>query len=330
MTGPFSVAAVVMQEPSMVRAISTLVFFSFFLCFSVGSLRAEIWSSSLVSSAPFKDPGVLEDLGDYANLHFKKAFAVSVTRSSWGWSHGYDSQWEANRVALRSCERRSGTECLLYAVGNSVVWNPEEVAAGRARALPAPASHGSVWRYYGEDRPHGIPLVLPAEAPSIISDYRSERGVLGGLRSKQRLIRPQHSGIDILGRVGTPVLAAADGIVKTADAREVGGRRVEIAHGGSVKNAPLVTGYLHLDKILVAVGDKVRRGQQIGTVGVSGKGAVPELPHLHFETRGRNPHLFWHDGKGRITCFRPDRIFTADQVALTYPLPCGTTVLAEG
>ncbi len=313
----------------MVRAISTSVICSLFLCFSVGSSLADLWTHPLASSAPFKDPGVLEDLDGYADLRFKKAFAVSVTRSSWGWSHGYRSQWQANQVALRSCERRSGTECQLYAVGNSVVWDPDEVAAGRARALPAPARHGSVWRYYDEDPPHDVPLVLPEDAPSIISDFRSARGVLGGLRSKQKMIRPQHSGIDILARIGAPVLAAADGIVKTADSREVAGRRIEIAHGGGVGNAPLVTRYLHLDKILVAVGDKVRRGQQIATVGISGKGAVPERPHLHFDIKGRNPHLFWHDGQGRVTCFRPERIFTADPVALTYPLPCGTTVLAE-
>ncbi len=80
---------------------------------------------------------------------------------------------------------------------------------------------------------------------------------------------------------------------------------------------------------MVAAGDKVLRGQQIGTVGISGKGAVPELPHLHFETKGHNPHLYWHDGQGRVTCFLPERSFAADPTALTYPLPCGTTVVAE-
>ncbi len=284
---------------------------------------------SLASTAPFKSPGVLRDLERYDDLRFKKAFAVSVTRSSWGWSHGYRSQWQANQAALRSCEMRSETECQLYAVGSSVVWDSEEVAAGRARALPSPARRGGVWRYYDEVRAHDIPLVMPEEAPSIVSDYGSARGVLGGLRAKRKIIRPTHSGIDIIARIGTPVLAAADGVVRAADSREVAGHRVEIAHGGSGEDAALITRYLHLDKVMVAAGDKVLRGQQIGTVGVSGKGAVSELPHLHFETKGRNPHLYWHDGQGRVTCFLPERVFTADPTALTYPLPCGTTVVAE-
>ena len=313
----------------MVRTIAVSVLCGILLCLPSGKPQADFWGRSLASGAPFRDPGVLEDLDRYGDLRFKKAFAVSVTRSSWGWSHGYRSQWEANQTALRSCETRSGTECQLYAVGNSVVWDSEAAAVARARALPSAPSRGSVWRYYGEDRPHDVPLVLPDEAPSIISDFQSARGVLGGLRAKRKIIRPQHMGIDILARIGTPVLAAADGVVEAVEAREVGGRRIEIAHGGSGEDAALVTAYLHLETVLVAVGDSVRRGQQIGTVGVSGRGAVPELPHLHFETRGRNPHLFWHDGQGRVTCFRPERIFSAEQTALTYPLPCGTTVVAE-
>ncbi len=313
----------------MIRTIVFLVVCGVLLSLPLGNLQADLWTRSLASTAPFKGPGVLRDLERYAGLRFKKAFAVSVTRISWGWSHSYNSQWEANRTALRSCETRSGTECQLYAVGNSVVWDPEAAAAGRARALPSPDSRGSVWRYYGEGRAHGIPLVMPKEAPSIISDYQSARGVLGGLRAQRRIIQPQHRGIDILARIGTPVLAAADGVVKTADSQEVGGRRIEIAHGGGGEDVALVTRYLHLDKVLVAAGETVRRGQQIGTVGISGKGAVPEQPHLHFETKGKNPHLFWHDGQGRITCFLPERTFTSDQTALTFPLPCGTTVVAE-
>ncbi len=313
----------------MIRTIVFSVLCGVLLGLPLAAPLADFWSQSLSATAPFKNPGVLRDLDRYADLRFKKAFAVSVTRSSWGWSHGYRSQWEANQVALRSCETRSGTECQLYAVGSSVVWDPEAVAAGRARALPSQANRGSVWRYYGEGRTHEIPLVMPEEAPSIVSDFRSARGVLGGLRAKRKIIRPQHSGIDIIARIGTPVLAAADGVVRAAGAREVAGRRIEIAHGGSGEDAVLVTRYLHLDKVLVAVGDRVRRGQQIGTVGISGKGAVPELPHLHFDTKGQNPHLYWHDGQGRITCFLPERSFTADPTALTYPLPCGTTIVAE-
>ena len=321
----------------MFRTISALALCGLLFCLSSGRGEADFFSQSLASSAPFRDSRLLGDLDVYARMDFKKAFAVSATRSSWGWSYGYRNQWAANRAALRHCERNSGTECLLYAIGDSQVWDQAEVAAARARALPAAAEQGSVWRYYGEERTHDVPVVLPSDAPSIISDYQSERGVLGGLRAMNKAIRPRHTGIDILAKAGAPVLAAADGIVRVADFRRVAGYRVKIVHQAAAQNAPgglpgkgeLITVYLHLEEIFVAPGERVKRGQRIGTVGTSGKGAVPELPHLHFGTLRSNPHLHWHDGPGQVTCFLPGRRYAKGQTALTYPIACGTRLAGQ-
>lgn len=96
-----------------------------------------------------------------------------------------------------------------------------------------------------------------------------------------------HNGTDFsrhpLG-LGSPIYAPIDGIVIVAHDRDSGsaGKHIAINHG-----AGLHTRYLHLDTVLVKVGEYVRRGQQIGTMGFTGD-VVPKGPggtHLHFEIR---------------------------------------------
>ena len=85
-----------------------------------------------------------------------------------------------------------------------------------------------------------------------------------------------HNGIDISDHVGTPVLAAADGLVKRASWHHNGyGYLVELTHpDGSL------TRYAHNDRILVQPGETVRRGQVISLMGCTG---ICTGPHLHFE-----------------------------------------------
>ncbi len=87
-----------------------------------------------------------------------------------------------------------------------------------------------------------------------------------------------HTGIDLAAPLGTPVLAAADGIVVAVAHTSVGyGNYVMIAHGGGV-----ITLYAHLLETDVAMGDKVARGKKIGLEGSSG---LSTGPHVHFEVR---------------------------------------------
>jgi len=86
-----------------------------------------------------------------------------------------------------------------------------------------------------------------------------------------------HEGLDISNRVGTPVIAVADGIVSDSGNDWAHGRIVVISHGFG-----LVTRYSHLSKVLVRVGQKVKRGDNIAEVGVTGKTTGP---HLHYEIR---------------------------------------------
>jgi hypothetical protein len=90
--------------------------------------------------------------------------------------------------------------------------------------------------------------------------------------------RSFHSGIDIAAPAGTPVRTCADGIVKIAEYMRNGyGKLVVIEH-----EEELSSYYGHLSKIQVRRGDRVRRGEPIGSVGATGRATGP---HLHFEVR---------------------------------------------
>ena len=84
-----------------------------------------------------------------------------------------------------------------------------------------------------------------------------------------------HRGIDFAARTGTPVVSSGNGKVIKAGYSKYNGNYVFISHG-----TQYVTKYLHLNKKLVKTGQKVKQGQQIGTVGSTGRvtGA-----HLHYE-----------------------------------------------
>lgn len=86
-----------------------------------------------------------------------------------------------------------------------------------------------------------------------------------------------HTGIDIGAGAGTPIRAAADGVVVHAGPRGGYGSTTVIDHGGS-----LATLYAHQSAIYVSEGQRVGRGTVIGAVGCSG---YCTGPHLHFEAR---------------------------------------------
>jgi murein DD-endopeptidase len=97
--------------------------------------------------------------------------------------------------------------------------------------------------------------------------------------------RSLHEGTDYAAPDGTPIYAAADGIVSVAEYSEAWGGHMVIDH--TVDGRPVSTGYIHMWKtgIHVSVGQKVTAGQRIGDVGSSGRSTGP---HLHFEVRPGN------------------------------------------
>jgi murein DD-endopeptidase MepM/ murein hydrolase activator NlpD len=86
-----------------------------------------------------------------------------------------------------------------------------------------------------------------------------------------------HTGVDISAQVGTPVKAAADGIVTHAEWSGAYGRMVVIDHGNGLQ-----TRYAHLSEFDVVPGEEVRRGDVIARSGSSGRTTGP---HLHYEVR---------------------------------------------
>lgn len=86
-----------------------------------------------------------------------------------------------------------------------------------------------------------------------------------------------HQGIDVAAPIGTPIVAPADGRVIELRAKGTGGygMMLTIDHGSG-----LVTRYAHCSKILVRVGQRVRRNEKIALVGRTG---IATAPHLHYE-----------------------------------------------
>jgi murein DD-endopeptidase MepM/ murein hydrolase activator NlpD len=84
-----------------------------------------------------------------------------------------------------------------------------------------------------------------------------------------------HEGIDFAATVGTPIIAAAGGVVIAAEYHHDFGNMLEVDHGNDI-----VTRYAHASRLLVKVGDIVRRGQHIADIGSTGRSTGP---HLHFE-----------------------------------------------
>jgi murein DD-endopeptidase MepM/ murein hydrolase activator NlpD len=84
-----------------------------------------------------------------------------------------------------------------------------------------------------------------------------------------------HAGLDFAAPVGTPILAAAGGVVSAAEQNPAYGNMVVVDHGNGLQ-----TLYAHASKLEVRAGDIVRTGQQIARVGSTGRSTGA---HLHFE-----------------------------------------------
>jgi murein DD-endopeptidase MepM/ murein hydrolase activator NlpD len=97
-----------------------------------------------------------------------------------------------------------------------------------------------------------------------------------------------YNAIDIANRCGTPVYAAAKGKVIVAKSKGWNGgagKYIKIKHPNGTR-----TLYAHLSKLLVGVGQAVKKGQKIGLIGNTGRVRGPTGCHLHFEVHGaKNP-----------------------------------------
>ena len=114
--------------------------------------------------------------------------------------------------------------------------------------------------------------------------------------------RAFHYGVDFAGRKGMPIYATANGFVSYAGSDKYLGKMVILDHRKKeldeqgqpyARLGGYQTEYGHLDKILVEQGQKVKRGQKIGTMGNTGRSTGP---HLHYAVRLRDRELSKHRG----------------------------------
>lgn len=90
-------------------------------------------------------------------------------------------------------------------------------------------------------------------------------------------VRRMHEGLDIATRTGTPVVATAAGIIREVGTEPGYGMLVVIDHGHGFSTA-----YGHNSRILVKVGQRVRRGEMVAMAGNTGRSSGP---HVHYEVR---------------------------------------------
>lgn len=105
-----------------------------------------------------------------------------------------------------------------------------------------------------------------------------------------------HAGVDISVPSGTPVRAAADGVVHTAEWGGAYGKLVILDHGNGFR-----TYYAHMSRFEVVPGQYIRRGEIVGRSGATGRVTAP---HLHYEVRrggtAINPHTYLRSTLARV------------------------------
>ncbi len=130
-----------------------------------------------------------------------------------------------------------------------------------------------------------LPTLMPIKADHIGSTFGHRLDPIAGVKA-------MHEGIDFVAGVGTPVAAAAGGVVITAEYHPAYGNLIEIDHGNDFSSR-----YAHLSSLDVKSGQVVKRGQKIAMSGNTGRSTGP---HLHFEVRfkgvAQNPARFLHMG----------------------------------
>ncbi len=172
-----------------------------------------------------------------------------------------------------------------------------ENAAAKSRALLEDASKvndnfSRVFEVLGRSDVAVPPMCAPLEDLG----YAQIGASVGQKINPFTKVKTEHTGLDLIVGQGSPVMATAEGVVVEVIYRKKGlGNTVVISHAGGYE-----TRYSHLSDIKVGRGRKVRKGEVVGEVGISGRSFAP---HLHYEV--------WRDGKMEdpvnylFTCLSP-------------------------
>nr|WP_166177627.1 M23 family metallopeptidase [Altererythrobacter segetis] len=167
--------------------------------------------------------------------------------------------WDIEHVDVARTQGKTDEEFL-------AIRKPELARIAAARAISSPSDG---WRQT---------FIWPAKG-RISGRFGSQRIYKGGEAGSY------HSGIDIAPGAGAPIVAPADGVVVLAAEQpfSLEGHLLMIDHGAGLNSA-----FLHCDTLAVKVGDHVRQGQLIATVGMTGRATGP---HLHWSLTWRGARL---------------------------------------
>lgn len=139
-----------------------------------------------------------------------------------------------------------------------------------------------------------LPTMLPVNGARIGSSFGYRQDPLNGSRA-------MHEGVDFVVQAGTPIFAAASGVVLVAEFHSAFGNMIDIDHGDG-----LMSRYAHMQKIDIKPGQMVRRGENLGLVGSTGRSTGA---HLHFEVRmmgvPQNPAVFLRQGNDFLAANAP-------------------------
>jgi murein DD-endopeptidase MepM/ murein hydrolase activator NlpD len=131
-----------------------------------------------------------------------------------------------------------------------------------------------------------MPTIPPVEGSWSASSFGWRIDPITGMQA-------MHEGVDFIADTGTPIFAAAGGLVTVAESHHQYGLMVEIDHGND-----FTTRYAHASRVFVKAGDLVQRGRKVAEVGSTGRTTGP---HLHFEVRykgvAQNPARFLQAGR---------------------------------
>jgi murein DD-endopeptidase MepM/ murein hydrolase activator NlpD len=143
-------------------------------------------------------------------------------------------------------------------------------------------------------------------------------GALTSAEGSQRVYGP-HMGIDLAAAVGTPVTAAADGLVWSIGDDGPCGTVVVVTHE-SFGTEGFATRYCHLSVVRAAYQQRVRRGEVIALTGTTGQKLGTGFERLHFELRrgweAIDPMPFI------VGCFDRGHTYATNRLVLTYPVAC--------
>jgi murein DD-endopeptidase MepM/ murein hydrolase activator NlpD len=160
--------------------------------------------------------------------------------------------------------------------------------------------------------------------PLVLSRYRDLYDPRGAQRAGE------HPAVDFGGSLGAPILAAAEGLVI---ALYQDGANMECGNGIRLWHDAFdrYTLYCQLADVKVHAGDRVARGQVIGSLGYTGKPSwkARPIPMLHFELSDQARYRGDGDVRGTydpmqfiVGCYAPGRTYARDRLVLTYPVRC--------